>query len=149
MCLAISDNRVLLAMKKKGFGQGRWNGAGGKVQEGESVEEAAVREMREEVGLEAGLTDLAKVGDIKFYFADKPEFNQQMHIFLVKNWKGEPVESDEMRPKWFRHSEIPFGEMWIDDQYWLPKVLVGKKVEGTFYFKGGGESLDRHELNDI
>lgn len=35
--------RVLLGMKKRGFGIGRWNGFGGKVQEGETVEEGAIR----------------------------------------------------------------------------------------------------------
>ena len=34
---------VLLGMKKRGFGQGRWNGFGGKVQAGETVEDAAIR----------------------------------------------------------------------------------------------------------
>ena len=37
------DARVLLGLKKRGFGVGRWNGFGGKVQSGETIEEGAAR----------------------------------------------------------------------------------------------------------
>lgn len=40
-------NRVLLGMKKRGFGQGRYNGFGGKVEKGETIIEAAIRETIE------------------------------------------------------------------------------------------------------
>ena len=35
--------RILLGYKKRGFGEGRWNGFGGKVEPGEMIEEAAKR----------------------------------------------------------------------------------------------------------
>ncbi|HEU5121620.1 MAG TPA: NUDIX domain-containing protein, partial [Candidatus Saccharimonadales bacterium] len=43
------DNRILLAMKKRGFGAGRYNGIGGKIEAGESVEAALIRECQEEI----------------------------------------------------------------------------------------------------
>ena len=45
----VKDNQVLLAMKKRGFGEGWWNGAGGKIKEGETPLEAILREMQEDV----------------------------------------------------------------------------------------------------
>ncbi len=45
-------NHILLAMKKRGFGEGKWNGAGGKVEEGETIVQAASRELQEETGIE-------------------------------------------------------------------------------------------------
>eukprot|EP00056_Hartaetosiga_gracilis_P017259 m.6783 g.6783 ORF g.6783 m.6783 type:complete len:151 (-) comp5533_c0_seq1:454-906(-) len=39
--------RILLGMKKRGFGKGKFNGFGGKLEKGETVEEAAVRELQE------------------------------------------------------------------------------------------------------
>ena len=42
---------ICLAMKKRGFGKGRWNGVGGKVEAGETIEAAAMREAREEIGV--------------------------------------------------------------------------------------------------
>ena len=43
---------VLLGMKKRGFGIGKWNGFGGKVKDGETIRECAMRETQEECGLE-------------------------------------------------------------------------------------------------
>jgi 8-oxo-dGTP pyrophosphatase MutT (NUDIX family) len=51
LCLTKEDGMILLGMKKRGFGEGRWNGFGGKVEEGETIVEAAIREMKEESGL--------------------------------------------------------------------------------------------------
>ncbi|XP_023213973.1 7,8-dihydro-8-oxoguanine triphosphatase-like [Centruroides sculpturatus] len=44
--LVRESSRVLLGLKKRGFGEGKWNGFGGKVQEGETIEEAAIRITR-------------------------------------------------------------------------------------------------------
>jgi hypothetical protein len=58
----------------------------------------------------------------------------EVHVFSATKFSGEPVESDEMRPQWFKIAEIPFDDMWSDDQYWLPMLLQGKKFTGTFLF---------------
>ena len=47
--LLLRNDEVLLAMKKRGFGEGKWNGVGGKPNAGESIEEVAVRETKEEI----------------------------------------------------------------------------------------------------
>ena len=62
LCFLLRDGQILLAMKKRGFGEGKWNGAGGKVNAGETVEHAAVRELREEVGVLADEKDLEPMG---------------------------------------------------------------------------------------
>jgi 8-oxo-dGTP diphosphatase/2-hydroxy-dATP diphosphatase len=58
------DKEILLGMKKRGFGVGRWNGFGGKVENGESIEEAALRELNEESSLVASA--LSRKGYIVF-----------------------------------------------------------------------------------
>ena len=126
------DDQVLLGKKKKGFGAGKWNGFGGKVEQGESIEGAAIRELKEESGLEA---EVIKRGELTFRFIDKPEWDQVVHVFLATMWQGSPKESDEMRPKWTRIDRIPFNEMWADDVHWLPQVLRNKEVVGTFLFE--------------
>ena len=45
----IEDNHILLAMKKRGFGAGRWNGVGGKPNTAESILDVAIRECKEEI----------------------------------------------------------------------------------------------------
>jgi 8-oxo-dGTP pyrophosphatase MutT (NUDIX family) len=126
---------VLLALKKRGFGQGKWNGIGGKVDASETVEEAARREVAEEVGVEVGL--MTKVACLTFHFlapGSDPDWSQEVHVFLTWNWSGEPVESEEMRPEWYTCEEVPYGDMWADDRIWLPRVLWGERVIGVFTF---------------
>lgn len=149
LCLLVKENKLLLAMKKRGFGKGKINGIGGKVQDGESVEVAAARETREEIGVIVDPAKMENVGNVEFYFKDKPEWNQHMHIFLVKDWAGEPKESEEMAPKWYLKNEIPFDAMWADDEHWLPMVLAGKKVEGRFDFINEGSHIDGFDIREV
>src|SRR3989338_1113143 len=149
LCLLIKDNKVLLAMKKRGFGTGKINVIGGKVEEGETIEAAASREVGEEIGVVIDPAKMEKVGNVKFYFRDKPEWDQDMHVFLVKDWQGEPKESEEMIPKWYSHGDIPFDVMWADDKHWLPIVLAGKKVEGKFHFINEGAQIDGFDIREV
>ncbi|KKS82271.1 MAG: NUDIX hydrolase [Candidatus Wolfebacteria bacterium GW2011_GWC1_43_10] len=151
LCLLIKENQILLGMKKRGFGKEKWNGSGGKQKGEESLEEIAVRETQEEFNLEIEGKDLNRVAIIDFYFKEKPEYSQRVHVFMVEKWKGEPQESEEMLPKWFGIGEIPYDQMWMDDKYWFPEVLSGRKIFGEFYFSGEGEGerIDKYEIKDI
>ena len=131
LCMVCRENRILLGMKKRGFGEGRWNGFGGKVDGEESLESAAARELREEVGLEPMSMD--KVGVIEFSFESDPKI-LEVHIFKVSDYAGEPLETEEMRPQWFKFDEIPFQQMWSDDEHWFPHLLSGKLFRGKFHF---------------
>lgn len=127
-------NQILLAMKKRGFGVGKWNGAGGKVESGETLVAAAVREVLEETAIQLAPENLVSSALLHFYFSDHPEWNQDVSVFLIHNYSGAFVETDEMRPQWFSLDEIPYHDMWEDDIYWLPRVIDGEKVEFEFYF---------------
>ena len=139
LCMIYDDERILLGMKKRDFGQGKWNGFGGKVADGETIEDAARRETLEEAGIE--LVDLTKRGVITFYFEGK-DYHMECHFFSSSEFKGEPVESDEMRPCWFTHDQIPFDDMWADDPHWMPLLLSGKNFEGEFTFGKDKEVVD-------
>jgi len=131
LCLVIQDGKVLLGLKKRGFGEGRWNGFGGKVEEGETVVEAAHRELLEESGVEA--KEMEEMGVLEFSFENDPKM-LEVHIYKVSDFTGEPIESEEMRPEWFGFDDIPFEQMWSDDKYWFPYLLGGRKFKGNFRF---------------
>ena len=142
-CIITRENSVLLGMKKRGFGMGRWNGFGGKLREGESLQEGALRELQEESGLRA--LSLEEMGVLLFEQQDIGALHE-MHIFLCKDFQGSPVETEEMRPQWFSRDEIPYEDMWADDRYWLPLFLEGKKFSGRFVFKDK-DTLISHSLS--
>lgn len=121
------DNQLLLAMKKRGFGKGKWNGAGGKVEPGETIEQAAIRECQEEIGVTP--LNLKQMGYIQFFMSDDPAFEHRCHIFVATDWQGTPRESEEMRPQWFSLDELPYADMWPDDEIWLPHMLGGSTFE--------------------
>jgi 8-oxo-dGTP pyrophosphatase MutT (NUDIX family) len=126
---------ICLAMKKRGFGVGRWNGVGGKVDKaGETILEAAVRETREEIGVDIEISKLNKIAELSFNFPHNEAWNQMVHVYFVEEWLGAPTESEEMNPKWFSVKEIPYSEMWPDDIYWLPQVLSGNLIKASFQF---------------
>jgi 8-oxo-dGTP diphosphatase/2-hydroxy-dATP diphosphatase len=132
-------------MKKRGFGAGRWNGFGGKVNEGETIEQAAKREMLEEASISTD--NIKQLGVIDFYWKDKPDIIE-VNIFKADNFGGIPTESEEMRPEWFDIKEIPFNQMWQDDKYWLPLFLENKKFRGKFTFDNNDNILEK-QLNEV
>ncbi|KAG7316945.1 hypothetical protein KOW79_019243 [Hemibagrus wyckioides] len=145
LVLVVQPGRVLLGMKKRGFGAGKWNGFGGKVQPGESIEQAARRELLEESSLT--VKTLHKIGNITFEFVGETEL-MDVHIFRADDYSGEPTESEEMRPQWFDLDKIPFGEMWADDVLWFPLMLQKKKFLGYFKFQGHDVILEQ-KLNEV
>ncbi len=106
----VKPGHVLLAMKKRGFGEGRYNGVGGKVELGETIEQAASRECEEEIG----------VRPINFYKTAEISFDEQhkgkreileVHAFICDKWQGEPIDTEEMAPQWFTLQTIPYDQM--------------------------------------
>lgn len=145
LCLTLKGDKVLLGMKKRGFGEGRWNGFGGKVEKGETLMEAAKREMLEESGLVA--EEIEERGSIDFHFMDTGKL-MEVHMFDVLKYSGEPVETEEMRPQWFDLDKIPFNSMWADDPYWFPLFLEKKKFKGRIIFADNDNILS-HEIDII
>jgi 8-oxo-dGTP diphosphatase len=126
----VRDGRVLLIHKKRGLGNGKVNAPGGHIEPGETPEQAAVREYREEVGLTPG--GLALKGKLYFQFLDG--MRMEGFVFTADRFRGEPEETDEALPFWCPVDGIPLDRMWEDDFYWLPQLLRGKSVEGRFVF---------------
>ena len=129
--MIVRDGRVLLGLKKRGFGEGFLNGFGGKVEPGETVDEAALRELREEAGISA--LDATRRGVLTFVYDDQPR-PMRVHVYHASVFEGTPTETDEMRPEWHAIDAVPFAKMWPDDEHWYPAFLAGNKFVGTFWF---------------
>lgn len=123
-------------MKKRGFGAGKWNGFGGKLEPGESFEEGARRELEEESSLQVhpGPENLKSIGYLSFRM-EESRLYMQVHVFETWTFEGTATESEEMRPQWFREDEIPFNKMWPDDQHWFPYLLANKRFIGNFQYE--------------
>jgi len=136
----IKDGRILLQRKASGrFGEGKWNGAGGKLKPGEDPADGVIREVLEETGLR--ITEPRRHGLLDHYFGDRSTPAWSVHIFSVTEYEGEPVGGEEGELRWFSVEEIPYGEMWEDDLHWLPLLLEGKDFDGAFYFNEDASRL--------
>lgn len=131
LCLIRDKDRILLGKKKRGFGEGKYNGFGGKLFPGETPEQALVREVYEESGLK--LLKYIKRGVLTFFYQKNNEIFL-VHIFEGLEWSGEPTESDEAIPEWFSLDSLPFGLMWPNDVHWIPLFLEGSYFQGEFHF---------------
>jgi len=137
------DGQILLAMKKRGFGIGKWNGVGGKVEPNETYEQAAIRECQEEADVTPRL--LHKAGELHFF--DLPDVEHYCHIYISAQWEGEPHETEEMRPQWFSETDIPFGDMWPDDKFWIPLMLDDKLFKGTVTIEN--DIVQEHNIQEV
>lgn len=144
LLLLRKEDSVLLAMKKRGFGAGRWNGVGGKPEAGETIDKTAIRECQEEILVTPKV--IQHMATLDFHFPEaKSDWDQQVMVYTCTDWSGEPTETEEMKPVWYKIHEIPYDKMWKDDEYWLPKVLEGYFVRAAFTFDDN-DNVVKHNI---
>jgi 8-oxo-dGTP diphosphatase len=131
LCFIRRGGKLLLIHKKRGLGKGKINAPGGRQEKGETLEQTAVRECQEEVGL----TPLGIVfaGRLDFAFTDG--YSLQAHVFTATDATGEMRETEEAIPFWCDEAAIPYDQMWSDDCIWLPLMLAGTRFEAQFVFE--------------
>ncbi|MDQ3200188.1 MAG: 8-oxo-dGTP diphosphatase [Verrucomicrobiota bacterium] len=140
LLFVIHAGKVLLIRKKRGFGAGKINGPGGKIDPGETALQSAVRETFEELGIT--VLDAAHHGDLHFQFQDG--LSLHCAVFRAEDFEGEPRETEEAVPLWTPLDGIPYDEMWADDRHWLPLLIRGAHFTG--YFEFDGEKLLHREI---
>ena len=132
--------QILLAMKKRGFWAGKWNGFGGKPHWTETPAETSVRELLEESWISISADALSQKWLLHFIFDTKPEWSQDVHVFRA-SYDGEFTETEEMLPKWRDIDEIPYQDAWEDDPFWMPLLIKDQNFEMTFHFDDDGKML--------
>ena len=144
VCYIRRNGRVLLQLKAEGrFGGGWWNAPGGKLDDGETAEEAITREIKEETSL--SVSDLREHGTLTFYFGDTAEPDYLVHVFSTTRFTGEPRDSEEGRLQWFDEAALPYGRMWPDDKIWLPDLLADRIFRGTFHLTADYKRIVSYE----
>ncbi len=149
LCFVFRDDPlpgVLLGFKKRGFGMGKYDGFGGKLHDGESLTQAALRELEEESGLKVATPDMSSYGQITFVFPNKPVWDQEVHLFVAQKWSGIPTESEEMRPEWFDLAHLPLDRMWDDSRYWIPYLLNRQPIQATFIMNDDNETVKNFSI---
>ncbi len=127
--------QILLCMKKRDFWVWKWNWAWWKTQEWETVIKWAIRELEEETWIK--IEDEAKVFShwiLHFIYKAKPHWNQDVHVFSIRWFTWNFIETEEMQPKWFNLEEIPYENMWEDDAIWLKHAINWEVFEFEFIF---------------
>ena len=132
LVFVVKDGKILLIDKKTGFGKGKVNGPGGKVEKGESPEACAIRECQEELGIT--VSNLRYSGQHRFQFVDG--YSIHVWVYSSEEFEGVPTETLEARPLWVSVDEIPYERMWEDDSLWLPMLLRGERFQGRWLFDG-------------
>jgi len=145
LCYIINkEGQVLLQKKARGFGKGKWNGPGGKIEPGETAEQSAIREVKEETGIK--MKSLVKQAELEFIFPHDESNNNYVHVFICKDYEGKAENKGEGELKWFKFNEIPYEKMWDDDRYWLPRLLAGEKIKMRFYFDKNDRVINYERL---
>lgn len=99
-----AQGRVLLAQRPEGKSlAGLWEFPGGKVEPGEGLEDALIRELHEELDVEVEADALEPS---MFASHAYPDFYLLMPLYLVRRWRGEPKPLDAQALAWVKPNEL-------------------------------------------
>ena len=98
------DGRVLLAQRPEGKSMaGLWEFPGGKVEAGETPEEALIRELHEELGIDTWSSCLAPLTFASHAYED---FHLLMPLFACRRWNGAPQSKEGQTLKWVKAQDL-------------------------------------------
>lgn len=148
VCCIFRDEKILLKFATRGIAKGKWVQPGGGVEEGESPEEGAVREVVEETGLKVALRDLRDHGTINFHLDGKKEIGIVGYLYSTTKFSGKARGTDEGRLRWFPVERLPWQKMFPGDVYWVPQILKrdGVKLKGDIWYGKDFCVLSKHTV---
>lgn len=129
-CYLIKDNEVVVTKYKKGNKkEGYYDIPGGKIEEGENPKQTAIREMKEETGIE--------IQNLKYKGIMTIEYPNRMFIFdtfISKEYEGEPQEFEENTSEWIDIDELLKKEKILSNIILLDKFLIKELIDDNCNF---------------
>ena len=144
LCYIENNGKYLLihrGNKKNDGSQGKYMGVGGHFEEKESPYDCAIREVKEETGLDI----IPKYRAIVTFISDKYE-TEQMHLFTATEFSGSLIKTDEGELHWIDKKEVPLLNMWNGDLVFL-KMLESENEFFSLKLMYHGEELYEYYIN--
>ena len=113
-------NQILATQRGDGDYKGKWEFPGGKIEEGESPEQALIREIKEELDVEIRVNELVDIVE-----HDYPTFRLKMSCFYCEIISGDLVLNEHLDAKWLRSNELDTID-WLPSDLGLIEDLIGK-----------------------
>ncbi|MGH3654917.1 MAG: 8-oxo-dGTP diphosphatase [Glutamicibacter sp.] len=132
---------VLLGRKRRGFGKGNIVLPGGKIEQGESATQAAIREFSEETGLVLAPEELEPAAQVNFRFPAQPAAGMECATFIARKASGQLHITEELEPRWADPAALPLDQMWQDSPLWLPQLVAGGKFTVEIVLAEDNESV--------
>ena len=137
LCYVQNDNKTLMLYRNKkenDYHEGKWNGLGGKFEQGESPEECAVREVFEESGLR--VKDPVMKGFITFPLFDGKD-DWYVFLFVFNGCEGNLIDSPEGKLEWIPNDKITELNLWEGDAVFIPWLFGDKFFSAKFDYENG------------
>lgn len=135
LCYIENNGKTLMLERVKKINdvhQGKFNGLGGKLEDGESPEQCAIREVKEESGLTISSPKL--VGLLTF-----PKFIGEQHwyvyVFKATSFSGSLIESAEGNLSWQETKTLHQLPLWQGDRYFLRWMQQDRFFIGRFFYE--------------
>lgn len=131
------SNRTLMIYRNKkenDYHEGKWNGLGGKFEPGESPEECAIREIKEESGLT--VKSVKMKGFLTFPLFDGKD-DWYVFLFTADDFEGDLIESPEGHLEWIPNENLFDINLWDGDKNFIPWLFEENFFSAKFNYKDG------------
>ena len=137
LCYVMHKGKTLMLYRNKkenDYHEGKWNGLGGKFEQGETPEECAVREVFEEAGLKVSNPEMK--GLITFPMFDGKD-DWYVWVFVFNNFEGELIDSPEGELEWIPNERLTKLNLWDGDKHFIPWLFEEKCFSAKFIYENG------------
>jgi len=137
LCYVIDNDKTLMLYRnkrKEDYHIGKWNGLGGKFEHGESPEECAIREVKEESGLIMKNPNMR--GFITFPLFDGKK-DWYVFLFTAYQFEGKLIDSLEGMLEWIDNDKLLELNLWEGDKIFIPWLFREKFFSAKFVYKNG------------